>query len=105
MCALGLRRFTVAAWSRLATAFSLEKRTRCVAAPRADGGFVLILCYRIAFRCRWLTGRFIVDPEKRLEIIAPDLDGFKVCLSHTPVRRTLCCVKCSDVRVPLCATK
>ncbi|CAM9608196.1 unnamed protein product [Ectocarpus sp. 13 AM-2016] len=24
------------------------------------------------------AGRFIVDPEKRLEIIAPDLDGFKL---------------------------
>eukprot|EP00752_Nemacystus_decipiens_P009729 g8689.t1 len=23
-------------------------------------------------------GRFIVDPEKRLEIIAPDLEGFKL---------------------------
>ncbi|CAM9958708.1 unnamed protein product [Pylaiella littoralis] len=23
-------------------------------------------------------GRFIADPEKRLEIIAPDLDGFKL---------------------------
>lgn len=27
---------------------------------------------------RSFVGRFIVDPEKRLEIIAPDLAGFKV---------------------------
>ena len=42
-------------------------------------------CCRIAYRCRCLTGRFIVDPEKRLEIVAPDLEGFKV--QYVVVRR------------------
>lgn len=43
-----------------------------------------------------MTGRFIVDPEKRLEIIAPDLDGFKVLL-------VLCLVKLWETFMPIYA--
>lgn len=55
-------------------------------------GIFCVLCVRLArdtslfdfcsllyfYMHRGSTGRFIVDPEMRLEIVAPDLAGFKV---------------------------
>lgn len=70
---------------------------------------------RAASRCPFLTprvpcfgsvtGRFVTDPEKRLEIVAPDLTGFKV--SGGKIGGLSCmCFTFSRVeqRVPRCST-
>ena len=38
-------------------------------------------------------GKFIHNPAKRLELVVPDLEGFKVCFELSAVRRIVCFVQ------------